>query len=529
MSRFAQAMNASSFTNNGALSYGSPDPSNLASGRLSLFFKGCRGLTTPTLFNFLEQSAKENLIDTFLLAFHLRDVRQGKGERFLGRQALLWLFTHYPIEFEKVMKLIPEYGRWDDLLHFFPSVANFTDYKTIVNEDSLKEIQNKVVMFMAEQLKEDQKNMEAGKPCSLCAKWTPTEGCGLDRKYDIFKTLATALHTSPKILRTKYNTPLRAYLEITEKYMCCNQWGKIDFNKVPSCTMKRLQKAFEKHDKNRFEQWKKDLVSGDGSAKVNAKTLHPHELVSIARKTRTVDEVTEAQWKVLVSEVKKLGSLKDAVVVVDTSSSMHTPNFLPLDVAVSLGLIISEVVEGPFHGQAITFNSVPQFCVIPDGNLQTRYERMSKMPWGGSTNIEGTFKLILNRATECKLAQEDMPKRLIIISDMQFNAIEGIYRTNMEQIDKLYDQYNYKRPQIVFWNVNGSSNDFPVTVNHDNTVMLSGFSPSILKSLLQGTDFNPLSILRTTLDDKRYDAVREALVEENQTEFELIDEDDTKL
>ena len=88
MSNFAKAMNITT-TANGALSYSTPDTSNNYTGRISLFFKGVRGLSIPKLYQYLSKCAKESLLDTFLLVFHLRDCRGGKGERDLGRKATI--------------------------------------------------------------------------------------------------------------------------------------------------------------------------------------------------------------------------------------------------------------------------------------------------------------------------------------------------------------------------------------------------------------------------------------------------------
>lgn len=520
MSSFTMAMNACARTWNNAVSYVSPDTTNEYSGRLALFFKGVRGLTIPRLYEYLHKCSQENLVDTFLLVFQLRDCRGGKGERELGRKALIWLFVHYPEEFSTIAHLIPEYGRWDDLLCFFPHVLNITkinlesQFSDIIATETLlatlNDLQTRIVKIMADQLVQDRKLMDEGKPCSLCAKWTPTEGDSLDKEYNVFKTLARALSVSTKNLRRQYNTPLRSYLRIVESFICKGLWSEVDFNKVPSHAMKRLKKAFAVHDSDRFAEWRDNLKLS--TSKVNAKQLHPHELVGELRKTNRADPITEAQWNVLIDEVRKLGTLTDSIAVVDTSSSMTCPNNLPLDVAVSLGMIISQVVKGPFHGNLLTFNTKPAFAVIPDGNMFTRYNAVKNMKWGGSTNLEKTFMLILERARVFKLTDADMPKRLFIISDMQFDCISGNTRlTNLENINQKYAEYGYTRPQIVFWNVNGSSDDFPTTVHENGTVLISGFSPAILQSVINSKNFSSIDILQTSLRVPRYDSVRRIL------------------
>ena len=532
-SNFAYAMTASAATANGAVSLATPDPSGESSGRLSLFFKSVRGLNAPRQYQYMVEASHESVTDAFLLAFHTRDCRGGKGERELGRRCLVWLFINYPRLFAKVAKLLPEYGRWDDVLQFFPGVLDLSNIEFVrANYVStvptgkrlvvLRTLQTQMVQLFGRKLQEDLENMTQGKSCSLAAKWAPTEGDSLDSKSGVFKSLATEMKVSPRALRKQYLTPLRAYLKIVERFMCDREWDEIDYNKVPSCAMKRLKKSFEKHDETRFQEWRDALQKGDPKvAKVNAKQLQPHELVREMRTSCHADGVCAAQWKIMEEECMKNGSLDNDIAVVDTSASMHSPDYLPYDVACAMGLLISKCSVGKFKHHVLTFNSVPAFAVIKDAPIYDRWRQLSSISWGGSTNLQATFELILNRGKECKLTQEDMPKRLWIISDMQFNQVNGYGAvTNFEAIEKMYAASGYTRPQIVFWNVNGSSSDFPVSVGDHGTALISGFSPSVMKAVLEGDDsFSPYSIMRKSLDSDRLQPVRLALgVEDEKNE-----------
>lgn len=508
--------NKNAETWNGAVSYSKPDPAGQNNGRLSLFFKAVRDMDADELYKFLRESASEDLIDTFILCFHLRDSRGGKGERLLGRHALAWLCVNYPIEFRRVAPLVPEYGRWDDLLYLFPSVLKVSDFRKFrqeYNDDDIEYIrttQDFIVSIVCDQLEDDKKNMEEGLPISLCAKWTPTECNSLDRLTGVYSELVDALGVTPKEFRKEYNTPLRAYLKIVETYMCKNQWSEIDFNKVPSCAMKKLKNAFESHDPDRFKEWAASLKTGE--SEVNASQLYPYELVREIRQKGFADEVVEAQWNSILDSVKNLGVLSNCVAVVDTSSSMNNPNYLPLDVAVSIGMIISDVTEGPFHGNLLTFNNKPRFAVIPEGTMYERFDAVRNMEWGGSTNLEGLFRLVLDRACEAKLDPLLMPNKMFIISDMQFNvAIDHCGRSvvNMEKIESLYRESGYTRPQLIFWNVTGATSDFPCTTDSNGTVLISGFSPSILKSVMNTEEYSSVAVMRYTLDDFRYKPIRE--------------------
>lgn len=354
--------------------------------------------------------------------------------------------------------------------------------------------------------------MEAGQPISLCAKWTPTENGSVDSEYGFYKLLALKMKLKPSQLRKQYITPLRSYLNIVETLMCSNQWSSIDYSKVPSQAMRRLKKAFENNSPYLFQQWKLELEHG--KTEVKAKQLHPHELVKEVRTTGSADVVCESQWKVLEEAVKELGSLEDALCVVDTSSSMFDPNYVPLDVSISLGLIISNAVKGPLKNHVITFNTTPEFIKLPEGSLQHRYNAIKNIPWGGSTNLQATFEMILDKAKSHKLTQQDMPKKLFIISDMQFNMAfhrSGKQGTNLNVIRTKYRKAKYEMPRIIFWNVNGESADFPVDITDDGTTLISGFSPSIMKAIINKGEISPLSIYNYSINDTRYKQLKQIL------------------
>lgn len=490
MPSFATAMNVSGSTWNGALSNTTPDVTGETSGRISLLFKAVRGLDKERLYSYLSEAADENIEDTIVLAFHIRDCRGGKGERAIGKQCFEWIYENHKDIYETIASLIPEYGRWDDILG--------------------NDVGNKIV---ASQLKKDIENMNSGKSVSLCAKWAPSEGSSLDIKSDLVSSLCRELGSiRPKEYRKVFISPLRDYIKIVEKYMSSNEWESIEYSKVPSQAIRRLKGAFKRNDKERFAEWSSLLASGE--TKANGKQASPHELVREIRKTGDADDVCEAQWKILEDEVLKLGPLNRALFVVDTSGSMCFPDNIPLDVSVSLGLLGASAVRGVFHNHVITFQSSPSFQVIKDGTLTERYKQISSIPWGSSTNIEAVFDLILDRGNACNLTDADMPEKVFIISDMQFDAASDSSMTNFKVIDKKYKESNFTRPNIIFWNVAGSSDDFPVTVDDNGTALISGFSPSVMKAVLTGGDYNPYTICREVIDDQRYDPVRKVYRQE---------------
>ena len=536
MSNFATAMKLDkTLTWNGADSLSTPGCDT--KGRISLFFKGLRDLNAPSLYDYLREAANENILDTFILVFNIRDCRGGKGERLLGRRAFVWLFLNYPLEMSYVAPLIVEYGRWDDIMELWPNVIDLSTPEKIkfissnycsdnlTNIKQLQHIQHLFVIIMGQQLIKDKQDMENNNIISLCAKWAPTQNDKLDKKFGVVKLLCSKMGWSFKTYRKEYTTPLRKYIKIVETFMCEDSWNTINYSEIPSCAMRKLSNAFENHSPEIFNAWKLKLK--EGLVTVNAKQLFPHELVYDIKNLHQPNIIKEKQWEVLELEAIKLGILTDSVCVVDVSGSMEDwgyqhhkkikPNFTPMDVAIALGLLIANTVQGPFHNHVITFHSTPKFHLIKKDTLLNRVNSLKQMEWGGYTDLQATFDLILNKAKLANLSQEDMPKRLFIISDMQFNQtathyINGhIQITNFKDIDNKYKDAGYTRPNIVFWNVTGSTYDFPVTSNEQGTAMVAGFSISVLKAILKTDQFNSYSIMKETINDKRYDPIRQSL------------------
>ena len=525
----------------------------VTSGRLALYFKSTRsaeksdGLNIPHLYQCLQIAAKECIVDTIILAFYIRDCRGGKGERDLGRRCFQWLFLNYSSYFMKVVNFIPEYGRWDDLLYLWPKVLqlqapyvtpsnvqrkewidflNRNYYSNIKDWEELNQLQNTqedVVRVMGNQLVTDQQRMMKNeKDLSLCAKWAPTERDALDQRYEVVETLCKTMSWQASKYRKEFTSPIRDYLRTTETLMCRGDWDNIDFNKVPSCAMKRLKKAFAKNSCYKFSEWCSRLETG--GSKVNARQLFPYEIVSDIGENSCADPVRQAQWDSLLKKTKEIGCLKDSLVVIDSSASMLSwpkkikkYSFTPLDVAIGLGMLITSCTEGTYNRRPITFSQSPTFVTLK-GSVEGQYMSIRGSQWAGSTNLQATFDLVLQRAKKFKVPHDLLPKKIFILSDMHFDAADVVVeqgikkeRTNFESIDAQYRASGYIRPQIIFWDICGQGKDFAVSAGTHGATLVSGFSLDILKAVIDGGNLNSWEIVQETINNQRYTQVRDAL------------------
>lgn len=487
-----------SFTENGALSL-----STTGSARVNLFFKLTRDAYINSLFyNWIESSWNEDPLDTMKTLFHGRDARGGKGDRKSFIMAMGYIYSKHYDWWKANIEIVPIYGRYLDLIELYVVDNNLT-----------------IANIICEQLKKDLDDMNNGKSISLLAKWIPSEGKKWNRKNNILGDICRILFKVKdydiinnwhyKELRTKYLTPLRAYLNIVESYMCSGRWEDIDFSKVPSVAMHRLKNAFARNAHDAFTEWKKKLIKGQ--VKVNSSQIDIHKLVKQCMVLHSQDEVIEAQWKDILTKTKALGTLENTIVLSDVSGSMDGT---PMEVSIALGILISSITAEPFKNTIITFSESPTVHIIPE-DYETLFDKVNSvknMSWGYNTDLNAVFTLILDRAIHYNLSQDTMPKRIIILSDMQFDEAVGLCdnsKTIFDEIDNMYLQAGFKRPDIVFWNLrSNTTSDFPVEYTTNGVALVSGYNVSIIKSLLESDNFTPYNVYRNIIDNPRYDLIK---------------------
>ena len=425
-------------------------------------FSSWGGMRGQDIIPLLRNAINDDLHLTLRCCLWGRDIRGGAGERELFRTSLKYLASNNFPTLYNLLPKIPEVGRWDDLL-----VLHNTQYWTAVVE------------LVNQALKEGN---------GLCAKWMP-------RKGPVAEALRNGLGMSPK----QYRKTLVNLTKVVETQMCANKWTEINYSHVPSKAAQIYKNAFKRHDEKGYKTYLEGLVKG--TTKVNAGAVFPYEII------RQVNEpqLMEAQWKAQPDYVPEGISF---LPIIDCSGSMGhlgypTPKVQPLEVAISLGLYLSERNKSIFKDMFVTFSEDPQFQYVK-GNLQDRMKQMSTSKWDMSTNIQSVFDKLLVLACKNKVHQEDMPTHMIIVSDMQFDQCCR-NNNNQKQIMRQFKGAGYKAPILVFWNVNDHGNK-PVTEQRENTVLVSGFSPSIMKTLLKADieSITPIAQMMETLMQERY-------------------------
>lgn len=400
-----------------------------------------------------------------------RDVRGGAGERELYRQVLKHLEKTNRDELlnTRILENTAEIGRWDDLLIFTDSAVKEKAFGLIRNA------------------------LESGN--GLCAKWMP-------RKGPVALELRNAFGWSPKYYRKR----LVELTKVVETQMCAKEFDSINFSHVPSLAMSRYSKAFGKNAPDAFTAYKEALKKGDPKvAKVNAGAVYPYDIVKTVR--RGDSALANEQWKALPNFMGDASVLP----LVDVSGSMTAKvggqtkaELTCLDVAVSLGLYCSDKNTGPFKDVFLTFSSRPKFVTVT-GTLSQKVNQMERSDWEMTTDLHKAFDEILRVAVQNNVAREEMPKVLLIMSDMQFNCCKNYDDRAIQMIRRKYNDADYEMPNVVFWNINAYEN-VPVRFDEKGTALVSGFSPSIMKAVLAADmdSMTPEAVMKKAVMSDRY-------------------------
>lgn len=453
-----------------------------------------------------ESAYRENPELALRMIFYAGDIRGiGLGERRTFRILIKHLANTHPSVMRKNIVNIPYYNRWDSLYELVATPCE-PDMWTIVRMQWL----------------EDFGNMKHNKPISLMAKWLASVNASSKKTCMLGRKTARELHLSESLYRRALSQ-LRAYLKVVEKSMSAQEWATIEYSAVPSYAMKNYSKAFARHDGDRFSNYKESLEQkiADGTISqkdIKSATLFPYDLVRkyidndsefwfrgsyIGR----YDTITEAQWKALPDYLDEEANV---VVMADVSGSMYSPNYQPISASLGLALYFAQHNKGIYHNKYMTFTDRPSFLTINENaSLRDQLAQAWSAGVGYSTNLERAFMYILDTAIENNVKPEDMPKALVVVSDMEIDPFFRGYQLDfLEEMTHRFRNAGYTMPKIVLYNVEARANTFHAKSSNPNVVFASGYGASTFATVIKGITMSAYEAMETTLKNEWYDKVK---------------------
>lgn len=475
------------FTENGAVTYKTTHSNNLD------FFSTIGALRHVDEEEIISRFKKAYIEDADLAMkniFFARDVRGGLGERRTFRICLKWLAGYRKKSVIMNLEMITEYGRFDDLLSLLGTPC-----------------EREVIECIGQYLNKDIEAMKQNQPVSLLAKWLPSVNTSNRESVATAKKLARALNLRDAEYR-KILSALRNHIKLIENNLREKDYS-FDYSKQPSKAMFKYRNAFIRNDNERYLNYLNSVKCG--KEKMHTGTLMPYEIIRPATDWWTEEELSkderlamDVSWK----ELEDFTNEDNALVVIDGSGSMYgCANPQPAAVALSLGIYFAERNKGIFKNHFITFSHNPQLVEIKGEDIVDKVMYCKEYNEVADTNLQKVFELVLSAAVKNKLPQEELPKTIYIVSDMEFNCCSrdaGL--TNFQYAMKLFDVHGYQLPQIVFWNVCSRNVQQPVKMNEQGVVLVSGCTPRLFSMIASG-QYSPFDFMMSVLGSERYSPI----------------------
>jgi hypothetical protein len=391
-----------------------------------------------------EKAFKDNPELATQVLFWARAARIGAGERKTFFTILDEIRKTSPEFIADNAKTLAELGYWKDLVRYL-------------------DIQGVVSVF-AQSIKDGDR---------LACKWAPRK--------------CSELRDELGMTNKQYRKWLKEYSDTTEQKMSNSKWSDIQYSSVPGSAMRRYGRAFDRNDFDRFDGWKNDKTS-----KASVSATYPHEILAC-----NDDVLADKLWDNLPDLL--VDSTENILPMIDTSGSMFG---MPLTIALGLGVYLAQRNQSEFKDMFLSFSENPELIRLEGDSIGEIMRNAERADWGMNTDFEKAYMRILNLAKKHDVAKDSMPTMLLVLSDMQFDESQTRHwepdMTHFGHMKKEYENAGYDFPKIVFWNLEAHFGT-PAKCSDENVAMVSGFSPSIMKAILNAEEFTPIDIMMEAL------------------------------
>ena len=465
-------------TENGAKAYKSTLNKNL-----DFFNLAGNYMEEKEIGDLFEDAYFEDSYTAILNLIRMRDIRNGGlGVRSNYRFCLKRLAKIDKKLAIYLAYITPNIGRWDDIFVLLDEDVDPYVREHILNliENTLHDDTDKVI----DAVKSNNQNIEI----SLLAKWLPNPRS----KNEKVNRYAGLIMKHLKINQRDYRhikADLSMVLNVVEQKITTQDYNSIDYSKLPAKALRRYQKLFKRVDGEKYGAYIESLKNG--TQRVKTTGLYPYEIIKPLFTNRDHADLTLIQslWDGIDrSEIKK-----NTIVCADCSGSMCTTvnkiEALPLLNSISLAILMSESIKGPFKDHFISFGSRPKLVDLSTRKrINDKVDKVSRFSDIDSTDIMAVYELILEASKQITDPSQYI-ERLIIVSDMQFDqAMDN--KTPYEEAKALFDEANIPFPEVIFWNVKSQNVSIPVKPNECGVKLVSGYSSNIIDELVKSESFD---------------------------------------
>ena len=301
---------------------------------------------------------------------------------------------------------------------------------------------------------------------------------------------------------------MRRHIGVVEGLMSAGEWEKIRYSDVPGRAMMIYRDAFMRHDKDRFGEYLNRVL--EGKEDIHSSTLYPYDIVEKFLYHDEESKVLELQWRQLPNYIN---DEMQVIVMADVSGSMHGR---PMATSIGMAIYFAERNQGAYHNLFMTFSSNPQIITLKGETLEQKIRYVEKAGWRMNTNLKAAFEKVLEIAVKNQIPQHEMPKSILVISDMEIDGCGNRDWTFYEQMKQKFWNYGYEIPNIVFWNVDSRHDVFHADAARVGVQLCSGQSVTAFKQIMSSVGCTPVEMMEKVINSERYECIKIQLTEEKE-------------
>lgn len=458
---------------------------------------------------FIRNASKDEIIDIFKRAFekspkeaikilfYIRDKEEGLGERRAFRAIINYLGSFNSDALRENLFLIPYYGRWDDLYSLF---------NTKLEED--------VVSIINDKLLED---IKSDNPSTL-AKWLKSENTSSSQSRELGRKTRVLLKLTSKEYR-KILSKLRKKLNLVECSMSNKDWENIQYGNITLNSIKKYKEAFLRHDTVRFKEYREM----NRSFLVYRKILRDESLLSESFPYDLVEKLVNSEEMPSTYEFRDYIEKEEGDMLVSIGISqrnlLSNNSMGALCGGVGTALYLLSFNKGRYKDYIITMKPKPNFKKVIKKSLEEEVETIIKASLCNEINVEGALDLILFAAIKHDINKEEIPKRVLFITDASIkvsmlsrvNEKEVPYFINAEEFERIKDKWkmaNLDIPELIFWAIDKKRENSTIFKYDDNFTFAFGYSNEVFVSILNGRNTSTKDLLNKILESDRYNKIK---------------------
>lgn len=442
--------------------------------------------------------------------FYLGDIKYGFGRRDLLECGLLTLTDDVNF-FKKIIRLVPQYSRWDVLVDLA------WDLKEGIGVDiaNANICRSEVLSFICQKLNEDFMNRGNDEyKTSLLAKWMPSINASSSITRAKAGMIREYLHVSAKTYRAILKD-LREKLDVVESKMSANKWGDIDTATIPTVALRRYSKALLRHD-----------IKKEPHANDTTKTISEAGKESVGEQIKEINNLLQATPREYILPILDCEGYMDCTSV--KAYGMNT-NARAIGAAASLHVTSCPTGKGRLRDTIFTvYNSThlgmynrknanePSGILIDNGFKSVGTKDMS----GQNTNkqaetVGATLNNLINYAVNNKLDPKEIPSILFFITCDSRKDLSNRIAKVATAYEPKFRIHGYKMPRIIVWYIYKVDNVAIKRYNYSvPTVLIDGYADDVIDTLLN-TGYDPFSNFMCKLRSERYEQLDDIIATYN--------------